>query len=122
MSDWFSGDVVANGIKIHYHRTGGEKPPVVLCHGLTDNGLCWLRVAQVLEKDYDLIMPDSRGHGLSDVPETGYSVEDRAADLAGLIQALDLDKPALLGHSMGAETSAAVAAYYPGLISRALLE
>jgi N-formylmaleamate deformylase len=50
MNNWPSGNVIANGIRIHYHRTGGDKPPVVLSHGSTDNGLYWTRVAQALEK------------------------------------------------------------------------
>lgn len=40
MPNWQAGDVNVNGIKIHYHRTGGAKPPLVLAHGITDNGLC----------------------------------------------------------------------------------
>jgi N-formylmaleamate deformylase len=122
MSDWFSGDVIANGIKIHYYRTGGDKPPLVLAHGFSDNGLCWTRVTQVLEADYDVIMADARGHGLSDAPETGYSSEDHAADVAGLVQALNLGKPALMGHSMGAATVAAVVVGYPELLTCAILE
>lgn len=122
MSDWFSGDVVANGIQIHYYRTGGDKPPLVLSHGFSDNGLCWIRAAQVLENDYDVIMPDARGHGLSGAPEKGYTTADRAADLAGFIQALRLDNPALMGHSMGAATTAAAAVQYPDLVSRIVLE
>ena len=88
---WTSDYAVANGIKIHYTRTGGTKPPLVLSHGITDNGLCWTRLAQFLEPDYDVIMYDARGHGLSDAPQEGYSYTDMAADLAGLIQALDLE-------------------------------
>ena len=122
MSNWFSGDVVANGINLHYYRTGGDKPPLVLAHGFSDNGLCWTRVTQVLEQDYDVIMPDARGHGLSDAPEAGYASEDHAADLAGLIQALDLGKPALMGHSMGAATVAATVVGYPELLTCAILE
>jgi N-formylmaleamate deformylase len=122
MSSWFSGDIIANGIKIHYYRTGGDKPPLVLSHGNSDNGLCWTRVAQVLEKDYDVIMPDARGHGFSDAPEAAYSTLDRAADLAGLIQVLGLEKPGVMGHSMGARTTATVAADYPGLVRCAILE
>jgi hypothetical protein len=57
MSNWFSGDVDANGVRIHYYRTGGEKPPLVLSHGATDSGRCWTRVARDLESDYDVIMP-----------------------------------------------------------------
>jgi pimeloyl-ACP methyl ester carboxylesterase len=128
MSTWFSGDITAvgidgaPGIKVHYHRTGGDKPPLVLAHGFSDNGLCWTRVAQVLEKEYDVIMPDARGHGLSDAPEEGYSSEDMAADLAGLIRALKLDRPALMGHSMGASTVAATVVGYPELLTCAILE
>ena len=122
MSNWSSGDVVANNIKLHYHRTGGDKPKLILSHGITDNGLCWIRAAQVLEQAYDVIMVDARGHGLSDAPETGYTPDERAADLAGLIQALGLHKPFLMGHSMGAETTATTAAAYPGLVGCAVLE
>ena len=88
MPEWFSGDVVANGLNIHYARTGGDKPALVLSHGATDSGLCWTRVARALEADYDVIMPDARGHGLSDAPPSGYASRDRAADLASLIDAL----------------------------------
>jgi N-formylmaleamate deformylase len=122
MSEWSSADVVANGVRLHYYRTGGNKPPIVMAHGFSDNGLCWTRVAQALEDQYDVIMVDARGHGLSEAPQTGYSTEDRAADLAGLIQALGLGKPPCLGHSMGASTVASAAALFPEHIGAALLE
>lgn len=122
MSDWSSGDVIANGIKLHYHRTGGDKPPVVLLHGITDNGLCWTRLARALEAGYDLIMLDARGHGLSDAPEAGYTPDDHAGDVAGLIQALGLGRPVVIGHSMGAGTAAATAANYPERVGAVVLE
>lgn len=122
MDKWPANYLTANGIKIHYYRTGGDKPPLVLAHGITDTGLCWIRAAQALEKDYDVIMYDARGHGLSDAPETGYTTENHAADLASLIQGLGLEKPGLMGHSMGAATVATVAAKYPALVGYAILE
>jgi len=122
MPDWFSGDVVANGLRIHYYRTGGDKPPLVLSHGATDSGLCWTRVARALESDFDLILPDARGHGLCEAPPDGYTIDDRAADLAGLIDALGLVRPAVGGHSMGAATSLGLVATYPDLASCAILE
>ncbi|MBV9356972.1 MAG: alpha/beta fold hydrolase, partial [Chloroflexi bacterium] len=81
MSSWFEGDVVANGIKQHYARTGGDKPVLVLAHGASDSGLCWTRLAQALEGEYDVVMPDARGHGHSDAPESAYGSVDQAADL-----------------------------------------
>lgn len=123
MSTFKDDFIEANGIRQHYWRTGdGTKPALVLCHGITDNGLCWTPVARALENDFDVIMVDARGHGLSDAPETGYTNADRAADVAALIQALGLEKPAILGHSMGGATVGAVAATYPELIGKVLLE
>ncbi len=119
---WGQGDVWANQLNIHYYRTGGDKPPLVLLHGFSDNGLCWIRAARALEADYDLIMPDARGHGLSGAPETGYDDSTRAADVAEFVRGLALDKPALMGHSMGAASTAMAAADYPDLWSCIVLE
>jgi N-formylmaleamate deformylase len=122
MPEWFSGDVKTNGLRMHYYRTGGEKPPLVLAHGATDSGLCWSRVARALESQYDVILPDARGHGLSDAPERGYASSDHAADLAGFIGALGLERPAVGGHSMGAGTVVRLIADYPDLVRCAILE
>ena len=122
MNAWQDDSVTANGIRLHYWRTGGDKPPLVLSHGITDNGLCWVKTAKALESDYDLIMADARGHGLSDRPDRGYMPSDHAADLAALIEALALDHPWLMGHSMGAMTTALMAYERPDLVSRVVLE
>lgn len=119
---WTSDSVEVDHLRLHYHRTGGDKPALVLLHGITDNGLCWTRVARALEGEYDVVMPDCRGHGLSDAPERGYSVEALAADVIGLTKALGLERPLLLGHSMGADTAAFVAAHYPDQVRAVLLE
>ncbi|HND49949.1 MAG TPA: alpha/beta fold hydrolase, partial [Anaerolineales bacterium] len=74
--------VFVNGIKIHYYRTGGNKPPLVLAHGITDDGMCWSPVAEVLAKDFDVVMVDARGHGKSDAPEDGYTLQNLGAELA----------------------------------------
>jgi N-formylmaleamate deformylase len=122
MADWIAGDIHANGIKIHYTRTGGSKPPVLLCHGATDNGLCWTPVALALEDNYDVIMPDSRWHGLSDGPAVGNSPDCQVEDLFGFVHALGLKKPVLMGHSMGASTVFQAASRYPDLARAIILE
>jgi pimeloyl-ACP methyl ester carboxylesterase len=68
MTNWMSGVCEANGINIHYLRTGGCKPPLVLLHGLTGSGACWIPLARALEGEYDVVMPDARGHGNSSTP------------------------------------------------------
>jgi N-formylmaleamate deformylase len=117
-----SSYVVANGIRIHYHRTGGNKPQVLLLHGLTDNGACWTPVIDALKDDYDCIAPDARGHGLSDAPAHGYAPADHAADAAGLIQSLKLDRPAVMGHSMGGAVAAVLASQHPELVRAVIAE
>ena len=93
MSNWSSGDIISNGIRIRYHRTGGDKPTLLIAHGVTDNALSWSRFARSMEQDYDVILYDRRGHGFSDKPESGYTFRDHAEDMAGLTMALGLDHP-----------------------------
>ncbi|WP_343671036.1 alpha/beta hydrolase [Chitinophaga sp.] len=121
MSNWNTAICKTNNITIHYTRTGGNKPPLILLHGLMTNGLCWTDLARTLEKDYDVIMPDARGHGLSSVPDYGYQYDDLANDVAGLIQALKLPPPFLVGHSMGGMTAAVVAGSKPNILKGVIL-
>ena len=118
---WSEHDISAKGLSLHIYRTGGDKPPVVLAHGITDNGLCWSRLARALETDYNLIMLDARGHGLSHRADS-YLPEAHREDILAVIEALELPTPALLGHSMGAVNASHVAAARPDLVGCLLLE
>ena len=122
MSTWQSDYIQANGLRLHYTRTGGAKPPLLLTHGFSDDGLCWTPVAEILSANYDVIMLDARGHGRSEGPEEGYGSVEHAADVAAVITGLGLQKPAVLGHSMGAMTALALAGTYPTLPGAILLE
>ena len=78
MSKLIPTDIITNGISIHYYRTENTPatrsgPSLVLLHGITDSGQCWPRVVNALASEYDMILPDARGHGLSDKPSTGYA-------------------------------------------------
>lgn len=118
---WAEGDIDRDGVNLHFHRTGrGDRPAVVMVHGFSDSGLCWTRVARELEADFDIVMADARNHGGSGRGSGGP--EELAADLAHLIDALGLDEPILLGHSIGARTVADVAAARPDLAGRIILE
>jgi N-formylmaleamate deformylase len=119
---WQTGYVETNGLRLHYTRTGGAKPPLVLAHGVTDAGPCWTPVAEALAAEYDAIMVDARGHGRSDAPERGYGPAEQAADLAGVIVGLGLNRLAVLGHSMGAATALVLAGTHPDLPGAILLE
>ncbi|OUW17253.1 MAG: hypothetical protein CBD18_05210 [Opitutales bacterium TMED158] len=112
-SHWTESYVVANGIRIHYWRTGGDKPPLIMTHGYSDDGLCWTAIAQELEDRYDVFLPDARGHGLSDPNSPNDPTDIQVEDIRGFIEALELDKPIVVGHSMGASSAAWFAARYP---------
>ncbi len=119
---WFEDDITVNKVNIHYTRTGrGDKPPLVLLHGFSDNGKCWTPVAHDLEADYDLILPDARGHGLSARIQPGEAI-DMAADTAALIEALRLEQPVVGGHSMGASVTAELGGRFAGLARALILE
>ncbi len=116
------GYIDASGVNIHYYRANTHLPSVVFLHGIVEYGLCWERLSEIIHKDYDVIMVDARGHGRSDTPPSGYAPENHAGDVAALITQLNLDRPVLIGHSMGANTAALTAAQYPDRIGGLILE
>jgi len=122
MTKLINGSVDSNGVSINYYRIPGEKPPVVLVHGFSDDGLCWNKIPQFLSASYDVTMLDMRGHGLSDKPESGGRYEDMAGDVFAVIRSLNLSKPVVMGHSMGAATAAVLAESYPDWVSGVVLE
>ncbi|MDR2270184.1 MAG: alpha/beta hydrolase [Sphingobacterium sp.] len=121
MTGWSTSYCEVNNIIIHYTRTGGDKPPLILLHGLMTSGLCWIDLATALEKDYDIIMPDARGHGESSKSGHGYLYEHHANDIIGLIESLKLSPANLLGHSMGGMTVALASTYKPTLFRSVVL-
>ncbi len=121
---WKDGYVLSNNIRMHYWRTGTgtTKPPLVLAHGSSDDGLCWTNLAKELESQFDIIMIDARGHGLSDPPKADDPSDVQADDLLGLIRELKLVRPIVMGHSMGSYAAAAFAAKYPDVPRAVVLE
>lgn len=118
---WTSGICEVNSVNIHYLRTGRDKPTLIALHGLTGSGACWTPLARALEDEYDVVMPDARGHGKSSAPLDGYMYRDHASDILGLIEALGLTAPVLLGHSMGGMTAAVVASQLGSAIRGVIL-
>ncbi|MBN1440001.1 MAG: alpha/beta hydrolase [Anaerolineales bacterium] len=121
-SRWTENDIQVSGARLHYYRTGrGTKRPLVLLHGFSDNGLCWIREARGLEAEYDVILPDARAHGRSERMRPGDAV-DLASDAAGIIRALGLKRPVVVGHSMGAMTAFQAGVRFPELVRALVLE
>jgi pimeloyl-ACP methyl ester carboxylesterase len=109
--------VETNGTNL-YVRMGGEGPAVVLLHGFGDTGDMWAPLAADLAKDHTVIVPDLRGMGLSAHPDTGYTKRNQATDIAGVMDALKVQKADLVTHDIGNMVGYALAAQYPDRISR----
>ncbi len=106
--------VEANGIRQHYLEYGSGPVELVIVPGITSPAITWEFVAEELARDYRVFTLDVRGRGLSDRPASDYSLPEYAADVAGFIEALGLQRPVVLGHSMGARIVAALGALHPG--------
>jgi N-formylmaleamate deformylase len=122
MAEYKQDFVKTDGVNIHYYRKGRGSSSIILLHGATDNGLCWTPVADMLAENYDVIMPDAQGHGKSDRIGQDYNPVSSARHVAGLIRELQINKPVIMGHSMGAGTTVNVAVNYPDLPKAIILE
>lgn len=101
---WTAETIDSDGVSLQTYRTGSG-PPVVLLHGYYDDGRRWVRLADDLRDDHEIVTVDMRGHGQSDAPESGYSIDDRLTDISAVVDHLGLADPVLVGHSMGATTA-----------------
>lgn len=119
---WSEYDTIVNKTKLHYYQNGTPgKKALVLVHGFSDNGLCWQPVAEELGHDYDIYMPEMRGHGLSARVQPGMNF-DMVADFHGFIHSLDLSRPVVAGHSMGASIAFQFGARFAQLPAALILE
>ncbi|WP_433983937.1 alpha/beta fold hydrolase [Tunturiibacter empetritectus] len=109
--------VPTNGTRL-YVRVGGKGPAVVLLHGFGFTGDMWAPLAIVLAKDHTVIVPDLRGMGMSDHPDTGYTKKNQAVDIAGVMDALKVQKADLVTHDIGNMIGYALAAQYPVRVTR----
>jgi pimeloyl-ACP methyl ester carboxylesterase len=109
-----------DGVRIRVRRTGAGRP-VVLVHGLMAGGEVWYRQEGPLAQDHDVIIPDLRGHGRSGKPTDGHTVEDHAADLDAVLEALNIERADVVGWSMGAVIAMHYTATRPARVDRLAL-
>jgi pimeloyl-ACP methyl ester carboxylesterase len=103
-----------NGETLAYIDMGDRSgPAVVLIHGYTDNARDWVPMLPYLSKRYRLILVDIRGHGQSSKPECCYTRLDFAYDIKLLLDALDVRKADIVGHSLGSIIAQTFAEYWP---------
>ena len=99
----------------------GKGKEILCLHGLTANSRFWDCLASALSPRHKIMAMDLRGRGLSDKPPTGYSINHHCQDILALIDDLGLERPVLMGHSLGAFISLVFAAQYPDRVDRLIL-
>ena len=105
-----------NGIRLAYERRG-TGVPLVLLHGYPLDHHLWDAVVPLLEDRFEVILPDLRGFGESSTVDSFYAMEDIASDIAGLLDHLEIQEAAIVGHSMGGYVALAFARLYPDRLS-----
>ena len=114
--------VTGGGPDIFVKTIGAGERTMILLHGIGSSGMSWLPVMTSLGRDARLIIPDLRGHGQSGKPETGYLLEDYAYDLERILTHFAIERPILIGHSLGGLTSITWAKQNPDRAQAIVLE
>jgi 3-oxoadipate enol-lactonase len=112
-----------NDIAIHYRLIGAvaEKPVLVFINSLGTDFRIWSDVVARLSDDYAIVLYDKRGHGLSDIGQVPYSIEDHATDLAGLLDRLAVKRAIICGLSVGGLIAQSLYQRRPDLVQALVL-
>src|ERR687898_2909594 len=125
MSQLLTGFEHVNGVRLAYRRwtspPDAQHPPVILLHGVLQSGEGMRHLAEQLSLNREVLVPDLRGRGESDRPDGGYDPSTMADDVAGLIDRLGIERPALLGRLHGGLVAYHLAARRPELVSGVVL-
>ncbi len=114
----------ANGLRHHYWRQGeGHQHTIVMLHGIRSYAKTWVKTASFLSRHFNVIALDLRGRGESDwSKDEAYFYGDYVADMAALIDHLNVDKVILLGHSLGGQNAFVYANQYPEKVEALIVE
>ncbi len=108
------------GHELQFLRTG-QGPPVVLLHGLLQSHRTWLPLAGDLGRDHLVIAPDLFGHGASEKHPGDYSLGAHAATIRDLLDALEIPRATLVGHSLGGGVALQFGYLFPTRMSKIVL-
>lgn len=110
-----------DGVVLSYEEAGSGAPPLLFVHGTSCDHTHFAPQVAHFRRAHHVVALDLRGHGQSDKPEQEYTIAGFANDLAWLCRELGLDKPVLVGHSMGGVIALDLAARYPDLAAAVIM-
>ena len=112
-----------SGLRLEYAEYGDpDAETLVLLLGITDSWFSFSRLLPLLDPArYHAYAISQRGHGDSDRPESGYSMDDFASDAVSFMDAVGVARATIIGHSMGSVVARRVASTYPERVSRLVL-
>ena len=110
-------EIATNGTTLHV-RVGGSGPAVVLLHGYGETGDMWGPLAAELARDHTVVTPDLRGMGLSAAALDGFGKKNEAEDVAGVMDALHIDRADVVAHDIGNMVAFAFATAHPERTAR----
>ena len=110
--------VHVNGVSLAYRasRGGDKRPAIVFSNSLGTDHRIWDETVESLGGTYATVLYDKRGHGLSDVGDAPYRIEDHVADLAGLLDHLEVKGAIICGLSVGGLIAQGLVAKRPDLV------
>ncbi|MGH6824652.1 alpha/beta fold hydrolase [Methyloceanibacter sp.] len=115
------GEIVETGIVPANVKVEGVGPPIVLIHGFGAALDWWDEIAPALAADHRVIRIDLIGHGGTEAPRSGYSIERQASLVASVLDKLGAGRVTVIGHSMGGEVATAFAEANPQRVERMVL-
>jgi pimeloyl-ACP methyl ester carboxylesterase len=116
------GTIKGGAGALYFEDCGQKGSPVVFVHSFGGSTKHWQAQVDHLKKDRRVITLDLRGHGQSDAPEKmDYAAESLAADIAAVVDSLQVERFVLVGHSMGGAAAIAYAGAHPERIAGLLL-
>jgi non-heme chloroperoxidase len=113
---------LSTGVEVPIVDQGSrEGVPVVLLHGITDSWRSYEPVLPGLNEAFRVIAVTLRGHGEASKPDAGYAIADFGADVAALLDALEISRAVIAGHSLGSVVAQQVAAIRPERVAGLVL-
>ncbi len=114
---WHRKIIRVGKLKLFVRDTQTQGPTRLCLHGRFGRGETWAGLAQRYARQYRVIAPDQRGHGLSDQPEGKYTAAEMAADAAHILAQLGGGPAIVVGHSMGGRIAGYLAALHPNAVA-----